>query len=497
MKGERHLAADGGLDALNRANVEFYRRGNDLVRVGLTPAKTADGEDILVPGILPITLPRLGRALGLAAHWEHFDARAKKWVPTDPPGAVAEQILSMSDEWPFAPLTGPITCPTLRPDGSLLTEPGYDKATGLYLTDASTLPPITERPTRDEAKKGLNLFLELLVEFPFADEASKSVAVSTLITPVLRMALGPVVPAHAASAPVPGTGKSYLHNLAAYIATGRPCAVVTADRKPEETDKRLIGTLLSGRTLIALDNTTGILESGLLCQAIEQPMLDLRPLGTSVMNEITNTVTVLINGNNLTVAQDLVRRTAICRLDADCEAPEERTYKTDPLGMVTRNRAAYIAAAITIGRAYIVADMPDVRAPLPSFANWSNRLRSALVWLGMEDPVETMTAARLDDPIHQERAEVFQAWGAALGENPYRTSELIAEAEKQTEPGTYDHLDLRDALRQIAPERGGGINARSLGKWLSKNVDMIAGGWKLRADHRDKLRPRWLMKKSP
>jgi putative DNA primase/helicase len=496
VAGERHLAADAGLAALARAGAEFHHRDQTLVRVGLTPAKTASGDDILLPGIAPITLPRLARALGFAARWERYDMRAKGWLRTDPPALIGEQILAMADEWPFPPLAGLIACPSLRPDGSLLTEAGYDSATGLYLADSLALPAIPEHPSRDDAVRALRLFLDLLAEFPFSDDASRSVALSLLITPVVRAAVGPVVPAHGVDSPAPGTGKSYLTNLASELATGRPCAVVAADRKPEETDKRLNGVLLSGRTLISLDNIRGTLASALLCQAIEQPMLDLRPLGTSTMTAIANTATIVLNGNNLTIAEDLVRRTLLCRLDADSETPEERIFQGDPIACVRRSRPAYVAAALTIVRAYAVAGMPDGLAPLPSFGNWSNKLRSALVWLGQADPAETMTAARLDDPVRQERAEIFQALADALGGKGMRTGEIIAEADKQSSSEAYARPELRAALQRIAPGPRDGINATRLGWWLRNNVDVIAGGWKLMVDHGDKARPRWQMRAS-
>jgi hypothetical protein len=61
IAGERHLAADAGLAALARAGTEFYHRDQTLVRVGLTSAKTSYGDDIMLPGIAPVT-PRAWRA---------------------------------------------------------------------------------------------------------------------------------------------------------------------------------------------------------------------------------------------------------------------------------------------------------------------------------------------------------------------------------------------------------------------------------------------------
>jgi putative DNA primase/helicase len=72
----------------------------------------------------------------------------------------------MTGEWPFRPLNGVITCPTLRPDGSLFTAPGYDAATALYLSGTLTLPPLPAQPTRDDASVALAFLNEVLAEFP-------------------------------------------------------------------------------------------------------------------------------------------------------------------------------------------------------------------------------------------------------------------------------------------------------------------------------------------
>ena len=53
----------------------------------------------------------------------------------------------------------------------------------------------------------------------------------------------------------------------------------------------------------------------------------------------------------------------------------------------------------TIVRAYLAAGQPDKRPTLASYAAWSDLVRSALVWAGCGDPVETMTAIRDTDPV--------------------------------------------------------------------------------------------------
>jgi putative DNA primase/helicase len=412
--GERHKAADAGIAALQAANVAFYQRGRALVRVCDIKTRSTSGDIILVPGIAEVTPAMLDRSLGQVARWQRFDEKTQGMVRIDPPRLVVSQILEMEGEWPFPPLTGVISCPTLRPDGSLLAAERYDPATGLVLRSAVTMPPISMSPTRRDAETAAARLDSLLAEFPFANDASKAVAMSMLLTPVLRGAM-PVAPMHLVTAPQPGSGKSYLADTASMIATGERIAAVAVAPNPEETEKRLIGSALAGFPIIGLDNCRETLEGDFLCQVTERPLLQLRALGKSDKIRVANTFTTFANGNNVAVADDLVRRTICCALDANVENPECRSFHGDPLAIVRRHRGVYIAACITIARAYITAGKPNRLSPLPSYEAWSDLVRSPLVWLGFGDPVDTMMAVRSADPIRQDRVRAFEAWRIELG----------------------------------------------------------------------------------
>jgi hypothetical protein len=151
--GLRHQAADEGLAAMQAVGIPFYQRDRKLVQVALIEAKNTDGEIIRAPGIIPVTLPTLGRALGQSARWEKISKR-EKWMRIDPPKEVVEQIAGMVGEWPFPVLSGVIAAPTLRPDGSVLMTEGYDYATGLILRGAPKMPPIPAYPTRQGVIRG-------------------------------------------------------------------------------------------------------------------------------------------------------------------------------------------------------------------------------------------------------------------------------------------------------------------------------------------------------
>ena len=151
-----------------------------------------------------------------SATFQKYDRKRNQWVDTDPPLRHVRVILASERRWRFPHVSGVITTPTLRPDGSLLTEPGYDPETELYLQPGLQLPPIPEHPTKDQALAALNLLIDLLSEFSFKRiggeherRLNRSVALSGQLTPLVRGSL-PTAPMHLIAAHMAGTGKSYL-----------------------------------------------------------------------------------------------------------------------------------------------------------------------------------------------------------------------------------------------------------------------------------------------
>ncbi len=159
-------------------------------------------------------------------------------------------------------------------------------------------------------------------------------------------------------------------------------------------------------------------------------------------------------------------------------------------------RGAYIAACLTIARAYIAAGKPNRLPPLASYEGWSDMVRSPLVWLGYDDPVKSMAATRGADPVRQDRARVFDAWSTEIGigtAHAYTVPEIIEHAEA-SEIGKLLRPRLAGVLAEIAQKRGGmvgTIEPRRLGKWLTKNENTIVSGLKLTVDRTDATRPRY------
>ena len=235
--------------------------------------------------------------------------------------------------------------------------------------------------------------------------------------------------------------------------------------------------MIAAFPLISVDNANGELGGDLLCQAIERPLVRVRALGGSEISEIESRATFFATGNGLRVRGDMTRRTLICSLDAKVERPELRTFSQDPLHRVLDDRGKFVGAALTIVRAYLAAGQPDRLKPaLASFPDWSNTVRSALAWLGCEDPAKTMEQAREDDPELSALKQVIAAWHHHYQDSP-NLAGRVADDAVETERDEHNEVqsrrpDLRDALMQVAGDRKE-INRTKLGKWLAKQAGRI------------------------
>lgn len=115
---------------------------------------------------------------------------------------------SFSTDRALPVLTGIINYPTLRPDGSILDLPGYDAQTGLLFDPQEVrFPALPRHPDRDTALRALCLLKDLISTFPLVTDADRSVALSGILTALIRRSL-PTAPLHGFNAPTAGSGKS-------------------------------------------------------------------------------------------------------------------------------------------------------------------------------------------------------------------------------------------------------------------------------------------------
>jgi putative DNA primase/helicase len=201
--------------ALIRSGRQLYQRDGKIVFVAYTPAKTCDGDNTTTIQIIERGEHALLLDMCAAANFEKFDKRANKWVSADPPMTIGLALKEYGlGKLRFPVLHGVVTTPTMRSDGSLLSTPGHDAATGLLFDRRGFVSPsIPERPTRADVENAFALLNGLIDTFPFETKNDRAVALSAILTACVRRSL-PTAPLHAFSAPTAGNGKGKLVDIA-------------------------------------------------------------------------------------------------------------------------------------------------------------------------------------------------------------------------------------------------------------------------------------------
>lgn len=478
---ERALLAAAGHEIFQRGGllVRLTRAHSESARRGL---KRSSGSLV----IRPIEVPHLVERLTAAAHWMKFNAKTKEWSEIDCPERVAKTFEARG-KWTLKSLAGTIEAPTLRPDGSVLATPGYDEVTGLYYDPGDiSFPVIKTTPTREDALEALQVFRDLLSGFPFVDQdpdrpgSDFAVAVSAVLTALVRKSIKSA-PLHAFRAPKMGSGKSLLADVVGMIASGRPCAVMSLGEDANEERKRWLSVLLEGDPVVCIDNIEKPLRGSTLCSILTQETYKDRILGMSRTVTVSTAVTLLCTGNNLVFDGDLTTRVIPCDLDPGVERPEERSFEVNLYQYAPEHRAELVVAGLTILRAFVVAGRPRQEIPtFGRFEEWSDLVRSALVWLGTADPCAGRSRIEEQDPTRQRLGQLLIAWKEALPGRLTTVAEAIALADIGSEHEPLEHLGnaarLRDALLAVAGDRAGRINPRFLGNYLSKHAKRFEGG---------------------
>ncbi|RUW24664.1 hypothetical protein [Mesorhizobium sp. M4B.F.Ca.ET.013.02.1.1] len=473
VKGEIHQAVEQAITVLSDIELGIFARADELVRpvTHRTPTHTLSvakqGENVSRPDgsviVSSLAEAALVETLTRSAEFAKFDGRRHAFVPCDCPPEVARMILARKGYgWTMPRLRAVISAPTLRPDGSVISEPGYDPETGLLLVGERLWRHVPENPSKRQATDALAVLSEPIAALPFVADSDRAAALALLITSVARPSLA-TAPMFAVSAPSAGTGKSLTVDIAAIMATGRRAAVVTPTPDEAELEKRIGACALAGDPILSIDNVTHILRSDQLCQMLTQDEVQVRVLGSSKNVRIPATSLICATGNNLTVYGDLNRRTIQIRLDARCERPEERPFEFDAIDLAVRKRPELVAAALTVVRAYWSAGLPNKAPPMGSFEDWSGLVRSSLMWLGLADCRGDVAAQRAADPEKDELAEVI----VALPIEPFTARGIAVKIAESPL--------LRETLATFI-DRGGVFSSKRFGKYLARYAGTRVGG---------------------
>lgn len=383
-------------------------------------------------------------------------------------------------------IRGIVNAPVMKADGSILQKTGFDVASGLYVDLDGDFPEIPGRPTPAAIRQAVESLLGIVADFPFSNPASRSAWIAAVLTPLAREAHdGATGPLFLIDANTRGSGKSLLADLAALIVTGREATRLVAPACDDEFRKRITALVSDGARLVLIDNVGGKFGCESIDAALTGTVWKDRRLGATEMIEAPLRVSWLASGNNVALAADTARRTCHIRLESPLENPEDRAgfRHPDVRRYVRENRPALLAAALTILRGYVSAGRPDKKLkPWGSFESWSDLVRGAIVWSGMEDPGDTRFELR--ETADSEAGALRHLLGAIVEIDSdgigLRTSDLLKIANgKDQSYGRSESDALREALEGFMELSIEKITARKLGSRLGHFRSRVVEGLKL------------------
>ncbi|MFC8155841.1 bifunctional DNA primase/polymerase [Streptomyces cinereoruber] len=371
-------------------------------------------------------------------------------------------ILGRKD-WPLPPLRGIITSPVVRPDGTLVTDPGYDQATGLFLAPRVPVRRLQPTVTTESLERAKEIVLgQVLADFPWVAASDRAHYMAALLTPILRPYFHGPTPMTVITATAPGSGKSLLKDLLAH------CYGVADTAWPEnDTElRKSITTQLytTGAPVVAFDNLPNgyVMRSAVLSALLTGETWGDRILGATGKVTMRNDRVWVATGNGLRTSADNGRRVMWVRLDPDCPNPDQRDGFTigDLRPWLRNNASTLVAALVTLVRAWLAAGAPLIRTRKGDYSEWATMLAGLLGYLGIHGFNADQGEASLDqDDELAEWTAFLEMWEEQLQGDPVPVGQVIARLP--------DHVPrLRD---------GEAPSAKQLGLWLKSRAGRYFG----------------------
>lgn len=488
-------ATDEAEAALIQHDAGIYQRSGYLCRISHQQAATVRG--ITRPRgavtINPFDRDAMLDKLNRFIHWEKWNEKAHDYKRCHAPAAIAQTLLARSGSWKFSPLISVVSAPTLRPDGSILDQPGYDKDTGLFFdAKKENFPPIPTNPTREQGQAALKYLNEELFDrpclnserqedqgFSFTEDSDRSAAMAALLTALVRPSL-PTAPIFLEKATRPGSAKTLLADIP-LVATGRPATVFELGVDADEVEKRMLSVLLAGDSVINLDNLEVPLAGATLCKVLSGETITGRLLGFNKTATVPTAALFLATGNNVQVIGDMTRRVVVCNLDPRSEAPESRQYDRNLVTWIPEHRPRLVQAGLTALRSYIAAGRPrQPYPPMGSFEDWDLMVRRALTWLGWADPLAGTAQLESADPVRRKLRALLLAWYETFRSAGATSKEAVTRA-RETQPNEEgDEVRpaqaLWETLMEYFTDRRGDVRSQLVGEFIRKSERRVEAG---------------------
>jgi hypothetical protein len=445
----------------------MYNRGGVVVKI------IKDDEDLpMISEVKPVTLSSDFESVATIYKVDTHGAEVPA-VFTEAASRLVANSDSFKAQLPKLKIIAP--CPVLTEhNGKLVEVHGYDPQTGIYARG--------DRPEEISLDDAKAMLLDAVSGFQFADEADRSRAIASIITPALVFGglLKGRAPIDLSEANDSQTGKGFKSRIVTEIY-GQSAKVVTqGDKGVGSLEEKFSTHLINGALFILFDNVRGRVDS----QAFESFLTEDHFTARAAYKQATDIdprrVCILMTSNKADLTKDLANRCSCVRILKHKEGHLFKLYtEGDILDHIKANQSKYLGAVFAIIRHWHSLGCPKSAESGHDFRAWAQTLG----WItsnifGLKPMMEGHrdTQERMTNPaLSWLRELAIEIVRIGKTETFCRTSDIIDMlSETQIEiPGMRDHDDISDeVIRKKALQTVG----RRMGQCFRKGDKIVIDG---------------------
>jgi Primase C terminal 2 (PriCT-2) len=435
------------------ANPDIYQASGQWVAVN----PHADPDSIL-PAVQ--TMNEADIHTEVDRHYEFYKLKAPKGkaggpatlVPIFQPVELTRNYHRLQKRAPMGRiLRGLATVPNIRPDGTFGPSAGYDADTGVLHVGCPDLV-VPAHPSKDEAHAAHQALVAPWQHFLWQDDVEGP---AWLLGQLLTLARRPWLskaPMFMLSAAQPQSGKDLLQETSAFLVLGQLPRKATwvQDDNQRMTEAHLVAVTRDNPHTVLFSNANDVeLTSNYLEDLImsEAPKV-AREYGTHNLIVTLNRIMLMINGNHLRGAADMVFRLIRSELNPRCENPQLRSFPFSVWERVKAERHQLLGALFTLLRAHRLAGAPGPGTPC-NFSDWGWEVRDPVWWLTGIDLLAGQQLERASDTVVLQNGAVlrFLAETFVLSTEPIgaadvaqRVNALTVDAPVDKETREYHEL---------------------------------------------------------
>jgi len=439
------------------------------------------------------------------ADFERFLKTESAWCRTDLSPKYARTILAKGGEMGLPGLAAVTAGPFLRPDGSVVDEPGYDEATQvLYYPTGPTAPPVRRQVGRTVARDVLQELWAPFREFPFADDIDRGSALALLLTAALRSGMatspGGLIESHEA-----GSGKTLCAQAIANL-TGQGAIPQALSQNEEEIRKSLFSVARLGTPSVLYDNVgrDRAVDSASLAMVLTSGTLADRVLGESTYAMVPFRSLLLFTGNNTRIVGDLNRRLLRVRITPNVENPWRRVFAFCPRARTEATWLRMRVGAAELVLAALADGLPALQGG-SGYPEWDRLVRGTVCWaathldigVAFADPVGSLLSGYEEDPERDRLGRLLSSWVAIFGSEAITVKHVVDVVDREpwlsdsTDPRQVARGELEDVLREIDRQR----NSHTIGIYLNQQKGRVVDGLTLVKRGKHCGSTRWMVRR--